>query len=397
MRLAITTFLVFAYSGLFAQLFINGDVTIEQGAKLYVQDTVWVEPLANIQVSGILETTRDIKTNMGFINTLFGYVVMPIQPNTNKIIGIGNATNNIVGIKHNGSGAVLFKLAVNNNVFANPENSTTLLTANVVNKTWHIEPLSNAGNTNVTIGWNGVNETSGFNRTESFVAYWKHATNSAWTRNVWDTGATNTGNIPEFTLLSDTFNLTTGVHYFGVGSTGSALPVTFLNVSAKSINEHTNMIQWQVASLINSSRFEVEKSSNGETFVTIGKINTPAKINVVGNYIFNDDNATENIIYYRIKQVDLKGTYTYSTITSVNKIVDVITPVLYPNPSVGSFAISGNTVGNIKVFNQLGALVMEVINYNSNQPIATTSLPAGFYQVQYKTAQTNAILKLIVQ
>ena len=105
----------------------------------------------------------------------------------------------------------------------------------------------------------------------------------------------------------------------GGGASGIALPLEFVSFDARAAAMHTANLQWATASEINNSHFEIERSYNGRTFEMIGQVAGKGKSHqqMEYNYIDNGIHPSNNIAYYRLKQVDFNGTSEYSTIQFV--------------------------------------------------------------------------------
>jgi hypothetical protein len=101
-----------------------------------------------------------------------------------------------------------------------------------------------------------------------------------------------------------------------------------------------NELHWTTATEINSNYFEIQRSLNGIDFIAIGT--TPAAGNSMEllNYIFYDDAPGSGINYYRLKMVDIDGSYDYSNIIAIrlnNVMIQQIT--VFPNPSNNEITI----------------------------------------------------------
>ncbi len=411
MRAFIIALLLLFSKGLFAQLYINGNVTVQNGATLFVQDTIWVDPLASVTVEGVLETTRGIYTNIGYINTAnTGFLITPIQTGVTKTINIGAATNNAIGVTHGSSGLVFFKLGARNQVFGNPQNNTSLLANQVVHATWHIEPLSTSTNTTVRVGWNGINEAASFNRSLSFVGYWQQGVSTAWNQVSTTSSAINTGSIPEFTQTANATNLNAGIHYFGVGSLSSVLPVELINFNATKVKNHA-LLTWQTASELNNAYFEVERSSDGKVFEALdNKVKGQGTTQIRHDYAFTDVEALDfaktngNTIYYRLKQVDVDGSFVYSEIRSINMGNGLESITVQPNPynEQTNVALQSNQSGKatIVVTDVKGSVVLsqqsEIIEgYNQLALINAEMLQNGMYFVTVKYGAEMKVMKLV--
>lgn len=118
--------------------------------------------------------------------------------------------------------------------------------------------------------------------------------------------------------------------------TGSVtLPVKLLNIFASKIKMDV-LVNWATASEINSSRFEVERSVNGTDFYAAGSVQSSNNANGA-IYSFKDNGAihlaTGPVMYYRIKMIDIDGSFEYSTVATVKLDKDLkFTAEAFPNP-----------------------------------------------------------------
>jgi hypothetical protein len=91
------------------------------------------------------------------------------------------------------------------------------------------------------------------------------------------------------------------------------LSVSLLSFKANQFQSQINLF-WSTANEKDFSHFEVQKSTNAKEFGTINNI----KGNKSANYNCIDNTLNEGLNYYRLKMVDLDGTYTYSKIISIS-------------------------------------------------------------------------------
>ncbi|MGK2864366.1 MAG: hypothetical protein ACSLE0_20715, partial [Chitinophagaceae bacterium] len=178
-----------------------------------------------------------------------------------------------------------------------------------VNATWLIEEAVPGGSTaTITLQWPQALELPGFNRALSRLA---HFTSGAWEFGPADIAAS--GSNP-YSVTRSGF---TSFSPFAV-STYGALPVTWLSISGRNENKN-NIINWRVASEENNDHYIVEVSTGRNLFSPIGKIAGAGTTNIEQRYQFIHYSVTEREYYYRIKQVDIDGRYSYS------KVVKIIT------------------------------------------------------------------------
>lgn len=93
-------------------------------------------------------------------------------------------------------------------------------------------------------------------------------------------------------------------------------------------------LNWSSYSEINIAHFDIERSTDGNNFRQIGRVNTlSGQLNSNANYGYLDITAQRGINYYRLAIVDNNGNYTYSKTIMVNvDIKGISVMVVYPNP-----------------------------------------------------------------
>jgi hypothetical protein len=109
-----------------------------------------------------------------------------------------------------------------------------------------------------------------------------------------------------------------------------SLPVVFSKFDANCTNNGA-LISWSTASESNSNYFELERSINENDWSQIGKIKAAGTTSAKHTYQLPDIFAGN--AYYRIKQVDLDGHATYTSIIRTNCQRKKIDMVIYPVPA----------------------------------------------------------------
>lgn len=100
-------------------------------------------------------------------------------------------------------------------------------------------------------------------------------------------------------------------------------------------------LNWQTASETNSQYFIIERSANGVQFEEVGRIDAAGESEILVDYHFSDI-GTSLLTYYRLKQVDIDGTYAYSDIIKIDTdCTDSAGDILdiFPNPVSNSMQI----------------------------------------------------------
>ncbi len=98
----------------------------------------------------------------------------------------------------------------------------------------------------------------------------------------------------------------------------AVLPITLLRFNAAVTKDKFVKLTWATASEYNNDRFEIEHSIDGRNFVNIGSLKGKLKSTELNEYTFVHENANAGINYYRLKQIDVDGTYTYSDLVSAS-------------------------------------------------------------------------------
>ncbi|WP_218127087.1 integrin alpha [Catalinimonas alkaloidigena] len=94
------------------------------------------------------------------------------------------------------------------------------------------------------------------------------------------------------------------------------LPITLVSFAAVPTTK-TVELTWETAAEFNNSHFEIERSQNGQNFETIGQLRGAGTSHQRLAYQFTDQRPYTGENYYRLKQVDLDGTVSYTETQSV--------------------------------------------------------------------------------
>ena len=219
---------------------------------------------------------------------------------------------------------------------------------------------------------------------------------------VWSSNVITISGTPTAT---GTFNYTiplTGC-FGSVNATGTItvenpLPIELLNFNTEIIDSKL-LLRWQTATEINNDFFTIERSLNGLEWEGIEKLEGAGNSSILLSYSSIDNNPYFGISYYRLKQTDFDGIYSYSQIRSVNFNNLKFTQLyIYPNPSNGSVTIDlEETKSNVSLSltNAIGKVVLTK-NYKSTKHINfDLDAPEGLYFLRLETDR-KVITKKIV-
>lgn len=171
------------------------------------------------------------------------------------------------------------------------------------------------------------------------------------------------------------------------------LPVELTRFSGKE-NSGTVLLSWQTASEVDNDYFQVEYSTNGREFMPIGKINGHGTSTITNDYLFVHKQPEPGLNYYRLKQVDFGGDFTFSNIVAV--AVENNEIIIRPNPTNGIVEISGGDLTDavIKLFDSMGRLI-DVFEATDFQTIDLSEQPRGVYIFVIQTFGYTQIERIV--
>jgi hypothetical protein len=168
------------------------------------------------------------------------------------------------------------------------------------------------------------------------------------------------------------------------GNTSTVLPIALLNFSAKAGNNKTINLVWKTASERNNRHFNLERSIDNQKFEVIGQLKGNGTSAAAHTYQFADDatNVSDDVVYYRLQQVDFDGTTTYSKVISI-AIESKATLKIYPSFAKRGDVLQLETVKNaiIEILN-INGQVVQMVQKSSN----TFNAKAGYDILNIQTA-----------
>lgn len=173
------------------------------------------------------------------------------------------------------------------------------------------------------------------------------------------------------------------------------LPVSLISFHA-SQNGADALIQWKTSSAYNVSHFELERSTDGKTFSQIDRIAGIENTMFEKQYAITDKTISKlgkTAVYYRLKTVDVNGSFKYSDIaTLLLKQSAVVGVTVSPNPVKDKAAININATQDDKISYTIidasgkslnGGLYFISAGANAI-PLDIATLPTGMYTVSVK-------------
>jgi hypothetical protein len=165
-----------------------------------------------------------------------------------------------------------------------------------------------------------------------------------------------------------------------VSATCFVLPIELLSFDGYK-DGSVNHLEWTTATEINNDVFIIESSTDGINFFQIGNVPGSGNSSVTLEYNFIDDSPKAGINYYRLKQVDFDGAFSYSQVIALANDEKKMTSI-YPNPTNGILNISSNnrdSITHIFVQDTQGRVIE---TYTTTDQINISHLSSGMYFIQ---------------
>ncbi len=177
---------------------------------------------------------------------------------------------------------------------------------------------------------------------------------------------------------------------FVLASDNEPLPVELISFTAN-VNDNNVILNWQTATEVNNYGFEIQRSTEKTTWSKIGFVEGNGTSNSPKEYSFTDRVSQSGKYSYRLKQIDIDGSYKYSNVVEVN----VGSPEKfelgqnYPNPFNPATTIEysipnvGEPVQNVQliIYDVLGREVATLVNGKQE---------VGHYKVKFDASKLNS-------
>ena len=176
------------------------------------------------------------------------------------------------------------------------------------------------------------------------------------------------------------------LYEFQVNGTVQPLPVTLVSFGATP--QGTGVaVSWATASEQHNAGFEVQRSADGTTYATLALVAGMGTTQSAHTYSYFDAAPLRTTSYYRLKQLDLDGTFAYSPVVAVQAGATSPAPLsIYPNPSTDRATITWEApierAGRWYLTNSMGQVVhTETLGAETSSTLALNlqTYPAGIY------------------
>jgi Secretion system C-terminal sorting domain len=153
------------------------------------------------------------------------------------------------------------------------------------------------------------------------------------------------------------------------------LPIVLKNFEVFTSDSYAKLF-WLTSSESNNDFFTIERSTDGKKFVAVQDIKGAGNSSIELSYEWVDQNFLGGSIYYRLKQTDYDGKYSYSNTIKVRTEIRSETKV-YPNPTTQVVTVSAPSHNTLQIMDVFGkSLINQDLSEGLNT-IDVVDLPDG--------------------
>ncbi|HEY8400775.1 MAG TPA: T9SS type A sorting domain-containing protein [Cytophagaceae bacterium] len=170
---------------------------------------------------------------------------------------------------------------------------------------------------------------------------------------------------------------------------GCSLPVKLIDFTASSHNDIVSL-NWVTTAEKELSMYVVQSSTDAVSFTDLGVVQPGNRYEVLNTYTYKDFISNSNNRYYRLKMLNLDGTFEYSNIISASRNTLLH---LYPNPASGALYIRSNETGryNFYLYDNVGTKVLEQLILPESSSVNIAHLPSSIYYYKFVDATGNVV------
>jgi Secretion system C-terminal sorting domain len=171
-----------------------------------------------------------------------------------------------------------------------------------------------------------------------------------------------------------------------------SLPIELFKFRVQIGLNNSTLLSFTTATEKNNDHFAIERSSDGRTFTQIGEVKGAGTSVTPQDYTYTDEKPLRGINFYRLKQVDFDGQFSYSPVVSVvfGKVGNV---VLYPTPTTSTMNVrleeAFQTEANWQIVDLMGRIITEGIfpAEQTDAQIPVGTLSEGNYVLRVTAGQ----------
>ncbi len=174
---------------------------------------------------------------------------------------------------------------------------------------------------------------------------------------------------------------------------GTVVPLKLLSFTVYKQNKIVQL-QWRTANEINSSHFEIERSTDARSFTVIGNVTAGGRS--ANNYVSEDQTAFAGINYYRLKMIDKDGRFVYSETVKIN-FTQSINVIVQPNPAKDFIVITNGE--QYKVLRLVDMNGKEILRFEkrADNRYNISGVSRGVYLLQLYSDDIMDVKKIVIE
>lgn len=180
--------------------------------------------------------------------------------------------------------------------------------------------------------------------------------------------------------------------------TVTGLPVKFLGFSLT--RQKTDvLVQWSTTEEVNAGSFDVERSTDGISWIRTATLAAKGSISTTNNYSYTDKNVTALVTYYRIRQVDIDGKATYTSLKTIKYTTGSqdVTIAAINSRVVVQFPSAVKSAVEVRLVSLSGQVVSrQVIHQPVGQVVLNPTSLKGAYVVAVSNAGEISVAKQVI-
>lgn len=183
----------------------------------------------------------------------------------------------------------------------------------------------------------------------------------------------------------------------------ASFPVEWLDFQA-ALQGADAQLDWTTGSELNNQHFEVERSLDGQTYFKVGQVQSLGNGSTTQAYQFLDpgvDRLGQSNLFYRLKQVDLDGAYSYSQVVQLSLRSPQLQVNAYPNPLQPTLHLQyqnpAKEAFRLQLVNALGQVIWTETEQavQGQLKVDTQHWPAGIYYLSVESESQRFVHKLL--
>ena len=179
---------------------------------------------------------------------------------------------------------------------------------------------------------------------------------------------------------------------------GAVLPAELKAFNARPTSANQVDLNWQTISELENTGFEIQRSYDALDWKALAFVEGRGTGSTPENYKYLDtDPIFNDVVYYRLKQMDADGAYKYTQVVNVILEKDPLPSLdIYPNP-VGDNMNIVSGQGTITIINPLGRMLKQQRIQDGTTNLDVSDLAQGYYFLQVILEDGNRLTKKFIK